>query len=558
MNKKNLILDYIITFIVSFAILISVFFINDNLAKKEARDTLTYYGNEISSTYRTEDDKDQIRTIYSKVKDLRISIYSLEGNEILEINHEDREGAIEDRKEELENNASSFYYKDSKTLNCKVLYYVIKRDDCYIRLGIPNGVIINTGTQILIYGSLILVVVDGIYFFIRYLSWKKDMKSIKKSLSSIQESLGMKEEGNEEDGIALINKTIQKTDNVLKSQLSLLHKENLKLEYILDTMEEGLIVIDDVGKVILVNKYALNVSRGKKEEILNKDYTYLLFGEPFKEKMKEAKEKGSSFLDVEVGSKTYYFLISSISLKWINDGKEKGYGVAILDVTQERNNEKLKREFFQNASHELKTPLTTIIGYSELLFNNIISDEKEIEQAESVICKEGKRMQSILNDMFALASLESHLYEAKKETVDVKQIVEESVSSLTFSASKRNVSILTDLEDVSIEGNPLDIEKLVNNLLSNAVRYNKENGTIKLTLRKDFFSCEDTGIGIDEKDLNRIFERFYRVDKGRSREDGGTGLGLAIVKHICLNDGYRIEVRSKIAEGSTFIIHFKG
>lgn len=557
MSKKHLIFDYVIAFIVSFAILLSTFFINVTLSTNESKGTLNYYANEISTIYKDETSKDEIKTIYSKIKDLRVSIYAKDGNEILEVNHEDKEGAKEDRKEELERNANSYYYKDSKTLNCKVLYYVVSRDDAYIRVGIPEGVIMTTSFNILLYGSIVLVVVDGLYFALRYRTWKKQMHSLKESVSHLQQSVGLEETEKNEDGLKILNETIEKTDEALKEQLSLLHKENLKLDYILDSVEEGVIAIDKNDKVILVNNFVLRMSNSKKEDVINKNYAYLLFGEEFKKKLDECKDKSSSHLDLTIKGKIYYFMINSIELKWLDNENEKGFGVVILDVTETRMNEKMKRQFFQNASHELKTPLTTIIGYNELLANNLITDQDEIVKAKQSIGKESKRMQSILNDMFALFSLESQLYESEKEQVDVKQTIIDSLSSLSYAIDKKGINVSLKLDDLSLEAYKTDIERLVSNLISNAVRYGKENGNIELALTKEHFSCKDDGIGIREKDLNRIFERFYRVDKGRSKQDGGTGLGLAIVKHICINNNYRIDVKSKIEEGSTFTIYFK-
>lgn len=558
MSKKNLIIDYIITFIVSFAILLSAFLINQTLARNESKETLRYYGNEISIIYKGNNDElVEIKTIYSKIKDLRVSIYDKNANEMLEVNPEEKEGAKEDRKDELEKYSNSYYYKDSQTLNCEVLYYVLSRDDVYIRVGIPSGVIINSSMNLLLYGSIILICFDGAYFAIRYVNWKKEMGTLRKGLEHLQGTLGIEEKENNDDGLKMLSETIAKTDEALKEQLSLLRKENLKLDYILDSMEEGVIVIDDKDNVILVNKYVLCLSKRKKEDVIDKNYAYLLFGDEFKKKADEAKNNSMSYLDLTINGRIYYLMINSIDLEWIGDGKKRGLGIAMVDITQTRMNEKMKREFFQNASHELKTPLTTIIGYSELLFNDIIKDEEEVSKAEQAITKESKRMQSILNDMFDLFSLESQFYNDKKEQVDVKQAVIDSTTLLSFLADRKNIDIELSLQDVTINGYKTDIEKLVNNLLSNAIRYGKENGNIKLTLTPEYFSCQDDGIGIKEKDLNRIFERFYRVDKSRSKQDGGTGLGLAIVKHICINNGYRIDVKSKINEGSTFTIYFK-
>ena len=354
-----------------------------------------------------------------------------------------------------------------------------------------------------------------------------------------------------------MDETIANISLTLKDKIESLRKENLKVDYILDSMEEGLVVLDENDEIILVNKYVLNLLSLKKEDVLNKTFHYLLLGEEFKEKIEEVKKSETTSIDLRIKGRIYVALLSLIPLKWTKNEEEKGVGIIFLDVTEERRNEKLKREFFQNASHELKTPLTTIVGYTELLSSSLIKDKQEKEKALNLICIEAKRMRTIIDDMLSLSSLEANINKNNKTEIDAKKAIEEIVSSLKIIADKKKITIIEDLQPYKLNIDPLDFDHLIRNLVSNAIFYNNEGGKVVLTLKDNYFSCLDNGIGIDEKDQARIFERFYRVDKSRSRKDGGTGLGLAIVKHICLNYNYKIKLESHIQEGSKFTVIFK-
>lgn len=557
MNKKSLLLDYIVTFLLSFVLLLASFLTTKYISANNAHKELSYYGEEISKAYRSETDKDVTISYFSKIQDIRVSIFDLNANVLLEINPLDKNPAKEDRKKELESNANSYYYKDSLTMGYPVLYFVKKTSNYYIRVGLPRSDVEEAANLVLLYGSLALVVLDSLYFVYRYLTYKKALSQLRNEVNKLKELSSHPNELIEGDGIEAIDKGIADVSLNLKEKMESLRRETLKVDYILDSMEEGLLVLNEKDQVILINKFALNILSLEKENVLNKEFHYLMLGEEFKNKIQETKQKEFLSYDIERKGRTYELLLSLVPLDWLGKENIKGIAVLLLDATEQRMNEKLKREFFQNASHELKTPLTTIVGYSELLSNSLITDKKEQKKALDVITSESKRMRTVIDDMLSLATLENDEKPNPLTPLNAKRAVEDVVSSLSLIAKEKKITIETHLEDVTLNILPTDFDRLVRNLVSNAIFYNHEGGHVILRLNSFSFSCEDDGIGIDEKYQQRIFERFFRVDKSRSRKDGGTGLGLAIVKHFCLNYNYRIQLVSHIQEGSKFIIYFK-
>lgn len=557
MNKKSLLLDYIVTFLLSFVLLLASFLTTKYISANNAHKELSYYGEEISKAYRSETDKDVTISYFSKIQDIRVSIFDLNANVLLEINPLDKNPAKEDRKKELESNANSYYYKDSLTMGYPVLYFVKKTSNYYIRVGLPRSDVEEAANLVLLYGSLALVVLDSLYFVYRYLTYKKALSQLRNEVNKLKELSSHPNELIEGDGIEAIDKGIADVSLNLKEKMESLRRESLKVDYILDSMEEGLLVLNEKDQVILINKFALNILSLEKENVLNKEFHYLMLGEEFKNKIQETKEKEFLSYDIERKGRTYELLLSLVPLDWLGKENIKGIAVLLLDVTEQRMNEKLKREFFQNASHELKTPLTTIVGYSELLSNSLITNKKEQKKALDVITSESKRMRTVIDDMLSLATLENDEKPNPLTPLNAKRAVEDVVSSLSLIAKEKKITIETHLQDVALNILPTDFDRLVRNLVSNAIFYNHEGGHVILRLNSFSFSCEDDGIGIDEKYQQRIFERFFRVDKSRSRKDGGTGLGLAIVKHICLNHNYRIQLISHVQEGSKFIIYFK-
>lgn len=222
------------------------------------------------------------------------------------------------------------------------------------------------------------------------------------------------------------------------------------------------------------------------------------------------------------------------------------------------NASKVRQEFTSNVSHELKTPLHVISGYAELIKEGIVKDS-DVKEFGEKIYSEASRMSKLVEDIMKISKLESDK-EIEKTQLKLKNIVVAIVDSLMIEADKKNVKFKLSLNDCSISGNYDSIYSLIFNLVDNAIKYNKTNGKITIKLQEVsnnvILSVKDTGIGIPKDDLDRIFERFYRVDKSRSKDSGGTGLGLAIVKHSLIVNNATIKVESELKKGSTFTVTF--
>ena len=222
------------------------------------------------------------------------------------------------------------------------------------------------------------------------------------------------------------------------------------------------------------------------------------------------------------------------------------------------NASKVRQEFTSNVSHELKTPLHVISGYAELIKEGIVKDS-DVKEFGEKIYSEASRMSKLVEDIMKISKLESDKT-IEKTQLNLKNIVVAIVDSLMIEADKKNVKFKLSLNDCSISGNYDSIYSLIFNLVDNAIKYNKTNGKITIKLQEVsnnvILSVKDTGIGIPKEDLDRIFERFYRVDKSRSKDSGGTGLGLAIVKHSLIVNNATIKVESELKKGSTFTVTF--
>lgn len=262
--------------------------------------------------------------------------------------------------------------------------------------------------------------------------------------------------------------------------------------------------------------------------------------------------KGEGVLTVE--GMTYKALVRPI----LSDNQVTGLALLFFDITEQWQAEQMRREFTANVSHELKTPLHIISGYSEMLHNQVVS-EADVQQFAHKIHSESQRMVQLVEDIINLSLLDESP-QISMEKLDIYQLATESLESLSGKASQKQVALHLKGSSCFVKGNHALLSSVIYNLCDNAITYNQPKGDVYVTVtgkdNKVLLEVKDTGIGIPKEEQERIFERFYRVDKSRSKKVGGTGLGLSIVKHALKCHGASIEVSSQIGQGTSMIVTF--
>lgn len=332
--------------------------------------------------------------------------------------------------------------------------------------------------------------------------------------------------------------------------------ENLKLktrianiEKITSNMEEGFIYFDKAGNIVIINDAAKNLLNINRENKLDN----LIDNEDFKLALRQTRllKKGKNLdLDLEEIS-------VKIFLDPVIDEEIVSYIVIVIDNSKNKKAEEMRREFSSNVSHELKSPLTSINGYAELIATGLAKDD-DIKKFGQIINEEGKRLLNIIDDILKLSKLDEENLQEGKTIVNIKNVVDESINRFKRIAEMKNIKVENKVCDINIKTHESLFTDLVTNIYENAIKYNKTNGQITIKCEKNKKNIkliiEDKGIGIKKEDLPRIFERFYVADKQRTRTLKSTGLGLSIVKHICDYLNYDIKVESKYGYGSKFII----
>ncbi len=329
------------------------------------------------------------------------------------------------------------------------------------------------------------------------------------------------------------------------------------LSEILKTMRESVIVVGSNTRIIASNQAAYNTFARKngalEEKRLSEVVRDLTLHEAFHRALEENKSSDIE-LEIPLEKLKYDVHIAPIEL----DQKQCAIGI-FYDVTQIEHLERVRQEFLSNVSHELRTPLTSILAFVETLEDGAINDEENNQRFLGVIRKNARRMHRLIDDILELSFIESGNIEIKTRKILLSSLVREVFINLSTKAKERKIKLISEIsEDVFVIADAVRLEQMLTNLIDNAVKFSSEKGsvTVKFEVKddKNIISITDTGEGISGEHLQRIFERFYRTDRARSREIGGTGLGLAIVKHLARLHGGEVSVQSILGKGSTFFI----
>ena len=459
-------------------------------------------------------------------------------------NHGEREEVVEALKT---GRGESTRY--STTLAEKTENYAIKLSDgTILRLSVTSLSALSiflSMTQLL---ALVLVIALILAGFLA----SKTSKSIVKPLENVD--LEHPEQAEIYDEMAPFLRRIAVQNKLISKQMQDRQRRQREFETITENMQEGLLVLDAKGEVLSCNKGArrlLGVDHvPEKENVFALNRT-----EGFRRCITAALAGNHEEVTMESDSRSYQLLANPVT----EDGLVAGVVLLLFDNTEKADREKLRREFTANVSHELKTPLTSISGFAEIMKNGMVKAE-DVPRFANNIYDEAQRLISMVQDIIQLSRLDEAQETMERTEVNVALIAETVAKRLEGQAAQRNIVFHIETESAVLSGVPHVLEEMIYNLCDNAIRYNKDNGSVTLKVEKHpddiTVTVADTGIGIPYGEQERVFERFYRVSRSRSKEIDGTGLGLSIVKHGALLHQATVKMESEVDKGTTIRLIF--
>lgn len=459
-------------------------------------------------------------------------------------NHLEREEV----KEALKNGEgeSSRY---STTLTERQLYCAKKlKDSSVIRL---SGSHLSWWALILAMLQPIIIVVAVAVILSLVLAFRISNKIVK-PLNSLDLDNPDPEETCEE--LAPVITRIVSQQNQLRRQQADLSRRKQEFNTATKNMNEGLLLLNENGMILSINRYATEIL-GISSYCVGKDLSLLNNSLEIEDLLDQAKEKKHAEKVITIKNNDYRFNASAV----ISEEKVCGVALIIFDITEKEKAEQVRKEFTANVSHELKTPLQNISGYAELLSDGLVKPE-DIQNFSGKIYSEAKRMIVLVEDIINLSHLDEGAEDMKWQETDLCEIAKQSIGGLLDVAEKENITVSFNGEPAVIYGVPQLLAGIVYNLCDNAIKYNHKGGKVDVkianTEKHVVLSVSDTGIGIPPEAKDRIFERFYRVDKSRSKEVGGTGLGLSIVKHAARLHNAEIKLESELGKGTSITVEF--
>lgn len=420
-----------------------------------------------------------------------------------------------------------------------------------------------TGKQLLLMGVVLVVSATISTLFVRKIGLrllgelKEPLKTAEKALDHIAAGEVYAVDWSKTEGEYL---SLFQAIERLEGRIHSLTSERDKVNLILDCMDEGVVLLDEHTELLASNRAARKLFH-MPEDAENTEITDYIRSRRLTEAINLLQRKKESVvLDMEhprrKGRSLRFFLSPVTGQKY--QGQQVGMSILISDVTELKRAEGIRSEFTANVSHELKTPLTSIKGFTDMLASGMVGSVEDQKRFLTMIGVEVDRLIDLINDILKLSELESVAIEQCEESSDVLNAANEVSAFLDPVAKKAGVAVSVSGEHVNA-AIPLDrLKELLLNLMENGIKYNEPGGSVKASLEteEDFvrITVSDTGIGIPEESQSRVFERFYRVEKGRARKNGGTGLGLAIVKHIVVLYGGRMALQSELGKGSVFTV----
>ncbi|WP_027108860.1 two-component system histidine kinase PnpS [Lacticigenium naphthae] len=360
--------------------------------------------------------------------------------------------------------------------------------------------------------------------------------------------------------IDALGNTVNELATSLDSQLEEITRNDEQLRELINHLVIGVLLIDEERNIEMVNPAMNGVLTENAYDKIGKSYVEIIKSSGLARLIEEAYTSGENQHD-----EIYFYYpnekIVDANVLPISDREKNTVQLIVLlyDITQIRQLEKVRTDFVANASHELKTPITALKGFTETLLDGALEDRETLIEFLNIIYKESTRLDLMVNDILQLSKLEHHQIPLNKQQVSIKDSVESVFEIVKQKAMEKQISLqVREIESFKLRVDPNQLNQILMNLITNAVTYTSENGTVTVVIDKTsteaIIEISDTGMGIPLQEQPRIFERFYRVDKARSRNSGGTGLGLSIVKYLVENLRGEIEVKSQLGLGSTFTV----
>ncbi len=458
-------------------------------------------------------------------------------------NHGDR---IEVREAFAKGESSSIRY--STTLTERTLYYArALNNGTVLRISIRQVTVL--ALVLVMLQPILLVAILAVILSAALANWMS--KKIVRPLNSLDLDHPLENDAYEE--LAPLLSRIHQQRQQIAAQLHSLKKQTDEFAQVTSHMKEGLVLLDNAGKILSINPAAQQVF-GAESSCDGQDFLTIDRSRDLHLAIQTAAEEGHGEIRSERNGREFQFDISRI------ESEDAFVGTVLLafDVTEQAFAEQNRREFTANVSHELKTPLQSITGSAELLENGLVKPE-DVPRFVGMIRTEAARLVTLVDDIIHLSQLDEGAA-PDRETVDLLETAKDAASALGDSATEKGIHVSVSGESVSISGVRSFLHEMIYNLCDNAIKYNVENGSVEITVvRKEqeaVVTVKDTGIGIPAEHQSRIFERFFRVDKSRSKASGGTGLGLSIVKHIAQYHGATIKLQSEFGCGTTVSVVF--
>ncbi len=565
--KKKIFVRFFAVTLISVLLMFAFGIIAVNLNTKNVISQRLKEETELVATVLKEESDFNLFERYEGSRELRITVFDINGNVLYE----------SDTTAELENHAGREEFKNaladtpntvtrySETFKCNMTYYATKTtlsngNFVILRLAVKSSQVTSYITALI----PLLIVVLAVSLIISFVLSGILSKSVSSKVTEIGQSLKslnggeytpIKTDMSEPELFTILGQINELNANI-HNQIHIADAERVKLNSVLDNVSQSIIALNKAKQIVFANKSALSMFNGANIHI-GKDLVFLIENNWIYEKITSHLNENYAF------TCTYNGMELSIAISKVTDTTILDDISAILivtDITKEKLIEKQKSDFFANASHELKTPITVLQGFSEVLLNKESIDEGSKKQIARIY-KESKRLSTLISDMLMLSKIENG--EARNVALNevfLDIIANDIMSELSEEIKKKNLSTnVIGSAKLICEQNM--VYELIENLVSNAVKYNKENGSITVSVTDtDDGIClqvKDTGIGIEKEHLRRLCERLYRVDKSHSKRIGGTGLGLAIVKHICAVMSAELSIESDFGLGTTVTVIFK-